>query len=74
MMFNTIVNVGIIIGGIVEFLGIAGGLSFLAYSLWEAYSDRKQSRCQSCANYEPCSEVMEDTLPGSCAYWEKKKP
>lgn len=82
MMFNTIVNIAIIVGGILEFLGIAGGCGFLVWFLVGWYRDRplsdeqKQKVCESCASYEGCFAVMQDLLPDyRCAYYvEKKKP
>ena len=81
MVFNSFVNVCIMIGGILEFLGIVGGISFLLYMAVKLYQHRplteeeKTERCESCQSYDTCAAVMEDCLPDyACAYWKKKKP
>lgn len=60
---------------------LLAGLFVLVLDLVLLILSRSMSRCKvedhccrSCANYETCAEVMRDTLPGSCAYWQKKKP
>ena len=81
MEFNNLVNFAIMFCGILEFLGIVGGISFLvwfAVDLWQnrpLTEEEKVRRCESCRSYETCAAVMEDCLPDyACAYWKKKKP
>lgn len=78
---NDFVNAFIMISGILEFLGIAGGIGFWIYMAVQFYRNRpltekeKTELCESCQNYETCVAVMEDCLPDyACAYWKKKKP
>lgn len=81
MLFNQFVNVCIMIGGILEFLGIVGGIGFWIYVAVKLYQNRPltekevKAMCESCQSYETCAAVMEDCLPDfACGYWKKKKP
>lgn len=81
MMVNHIANAALIVGGILQYFGMLGGLGFLVWLLVKLYhslplSDRqKVHQCESCSNYETCAAVMQDCLPDfACAYWQKKKP
>ena len=78
---NDFINAFIMISGILEFLGIAGGIGFWVFFCFWLYQHRPQSvveDCRSCGNcqsYKTCVEVMAGDLPDyPCAYWEKKKP
>ena len=81
MLFNQFVNVCIMIGGILEFLGIVGGIGFWIYVAVKLYQNRPltekevKAMCESCQDYERCLFLFGDALPDSpCAYWKKKKP
>lgn len=81
MMINNMVNAALIVGVVLQYLGMIGGLGFLVWLLVGFYRDRplsdkeKQKRCKSCSSYETCAAVMQDCLPDfACAYWQKKKP
>ncbi len=81
MTINNMVNAALIVAGILQYLGMLGGLGFLVWFLVDLYRIRplsekeKQKRCESCSSYETCAAVMQDCLPDfACAYWQKKKP
>lgn len=78
---NNFVNAFIMIGGIIHFLAVAGGIGFWVFFCFWMYQHRplteeeKTERCESCQSYDTCAAVMEDCLPDyACGYWKKKKP
>lgn len=80
MGFNNFVNAFLILLGICEFLGMLGGLGFIAYFLMECVlprleDDSSEESCMNCDGYEVCKDVMGDAIPVfACAYYKKKKP
>lgn len=78
MMFNDLVNASIVICGLLDFLGVFGGICFL---IWYCYQRMRPKpvpeeghSCGNCQSYEACNMVMDGCLPDfPCAYWQNKK-
>lgn len=75
MEFNNMVNAMLIITGILEFLGMLGGLFFLVVFLVEKIEDyqanNKRVTCETCVGYNACFKITGGDLPDYvCAYYK----
>ena len=77
MGFNNMVNLGIAFAGILEFLGLFGGLAFLIFAIdlqlrfHKTSKTENKSKCETCETYKSCLALFGGRVPeNGCAYYK----